>query len=113
MEKRAADAERASIKYKQVEFMKDTIGNQYKGIVSGVTEWGIFVEIEENKCEGMVRLSDLNDDYYELDASNYRVIGRQNKRIISFGDEVMVEVKNANLNDRTIDLELVETLKNH
>ncbi|MCJ8163759.1 ribonuclease R [Pontibacter sp. E15-1] len=113
MEKRAADAERASIKYKQVEFMKDTIGNQYKGIVSGVTEWGIFVEIEENKCEGMVRLSDLNDDYYELDASNYRIIGRQNKRIISFGDEVLVEVKSANLADRTIDLELVQTLKNH
>ncbi|RDV14378.1 ribonuclease R [Pontibacter diazotrophicus] len=111
MEKRAADAERASIKYKQVEFMKDTIGNQYKGIVSGVTEWGIFVEIEENKCEGMVRLSDLNDDYYELDASNYRIIGRQNKRIISFGDEVMVEVKSANLADRTIDLTLIETLK--
>ncbi|GHA64541.1 ribonuclease R [Pontibacter akesuensis] len=113
MEKRAADAERASIKYKQVEFMKDTIGNEYKGIVSGVTEWGIFVEIEENKCEGMVRLSDLNDDYYELDANNYRIIGRQSKRIISFGDEVLVEVKSANLNDRTIDLGLVKTLKQH
>ncbi|MFD2246719.1 ribonuclease R [Pontibacter ruber] len=113
MEKRAADAERASIKYKQVEFMKDTIGNQYKGIVSGVTEWGIFVEIEENKCEGMVRLSSLNDDYYELDSDNYRVIGRQSKRIISFGDEVLVEVMSANLADRTIDLELVRTLKQH
>ncbi|WP_187263426.1 ribonuclease R [Pontibacter beigongshangensis] len=113
MEKRAADAERASIKYKQVEFMKDTIGNQYKGIVSGVTEWGIFVEIEENKCEGMVRLSDMNDDYYDLDANNYRIIGRQSKRIISFGDEVLVEVKSANLNDRTIDLELIKTLKQH
>ncbi len=113
MEKRAADAERASIKYKQVEFMKDTIGNQYKGIVSGVTEWGIFVEIEENKCEGMVRLSSLDDDYYELDANNYRIIGRQSKRIISFGDEVLVEVVSANLNDRTIDLELIETLKTH
>ncbi|QCR24004.1 ribonuclease R [Pontibacter sp. SGAir0037] len=113
MEKRAADAERASIKYKQVEFMKDTIGNEYKGIVSGVTEWGIFVEIEENKCEGMVRLSDLNDDYYELDANNYRIIGRQTKRIISFGDEVLVEVKSANLAERTIDLELVKTLKQH
>ncbi len=113
MEKRAADAERASIKYKQVEFMKDTIGNEYKGIVSGVTEWGIFVEIEENKCEGMVRLSDLNDDYYELDADNYRIIGRQSKRIISFGDEVVVEVKSTNLAERTIDLELVKTLKQH
>lgn len=113
MEKRAADAERASIKYKQVEFMRDTIGNRYKGIVSGVTEWGIFVEIEENKCEGMVRLSDLTDDYYDLDADNYRIIGRQSKRIISFGDEVLVEVKSANLAERTIDLELIETLKQH
>ena len=107
MEKRAADAERASIKYKQVEFMQNTIGQQFKGIISGVSEWGLYVEIEENKCEGMVRLSDLEDDYYELDAKNYRIIGRQNKRIISFGDEVTVEVKAANLADRTIDLTLV------
>ncbi|MDX5442381.1 MAG: VacB/RNase II family 3'-5' exoribonuclease, partial [Hymenobacteraceae bacterium] len=107
MEKRAADAERASIKYKQVEFMQNTIGQQFKGIVSGVTEWGLFVEIEENKCEGMVRLSDLVDDYYELDADNYRIIGQRSKRIISFGDEVTVEVKAANLADRTIDLELI------
>ena len=107
-EKRAADAERASIKYKQVEFMQNTVGQQFKGIVSGLTEWGMYVEIEENKCEGMVRLSDLEDDFYELDAQNYRIIGRRNKRIISFGDEVMVEVKAANLNDRTIDLSLID-----
>ena len=88
--------------------MKDTIGNQYKGIVSGVTEWGIFVEIEENKCEGMVRLADMEDDYYELDADNYRIIGRRSKRIISFGDEIMVEVKATNLSNRTIDLVLAE-----
>jgi ribonuclease R len=103
-EKRAADAERASIKYKQVEFMQHTVGQKFKGIVSGLTDWGMYVEIEENKCEGMVRLSDLDDDFYELDAQNYRIIGRRNKRIISFGDEVWVEVKAANLNDRTIDL---------
>lgn len=107
LEKRAADAERASIKYKQVEFMQNTIGQQFKGIVSGVTEWGLYIEIQENKCEGMVRLSDLDDDFYELDAQNYRIIGRKNKRIISFGDEVLVEVKGVNLNDRTIDLLLV------
>ena len=106
-EKRAADAERASIKYKQVEFMQNTVGQQFKGIVSGLTEWGMYVEIEENKCEGMIRLSDLEDDFYELDAQNYRIIGRKNKRIISFGDEVWVEVKAANLNDRTIDLILI------
>jgi ribonuclease R len=67
----------------------------------------MYVEIEENKCEGMIRLSDVEDDFYELDAQNYRIIGRRNKRIISFGDEVWVEVKAANLNDRTIDLILV------
>ena len=106
-EKRAADAERASIKYKQVEFMQNTVGQKFKGIVSGLTEWGLYVEIEENKCEGMVRLSDLEDDFYELDSQNYRIIGRRNKRIISFGDEVWVEVKAANLNDRTIDLILM------
>jgi ribonuclease R len=110
-EKRAADAERASIKYKQVEFMQNTIGQQFKGIVSGLTEWGMYVEIEENKCEGMVRLSDLEDDFYELDAQNYRIIGRRNKRIISFGDEIWVEVKAANLNDRTIDLIFVDKEK--
>jgi ribonuclease R len=110
-EKRAADAERASIKYKQVEFMQNTIGQEFKGIVSGLTEWGMYVEIEENKCEGMVRLSDLEDDFYELDAQNYRIIGRRNKRIISFGDEIWVEVKAANLNDRTIDLIFIDKEK--
>ncbi|PIQ20547.1 MAG: hypothetical protein COW65_14370, partial [Cytophagales bacterium CG18_big_fil_WC_8_21_14_2_50_42_9] len=112
-EKRAAEAERASIKYKQVEFMQNTVGQQFKGIVSGLTEWGMYVEIQENKCEGMVRLSDLEDDFYELDAQNYRIIGRRNKRMISFGDEVTVEVKEVNLNARTIDLTLVDaTAKN-
>jgi len=106
-EKRAAEAERASIKYKQVEFMQHTVGQQFKGIVSGLTEWGMYVEIVENKCEGMVRLSDLEDDFYELDAQNYRIIGRRNKRMISFGDEVTVEVKEVNLNARTIDLTFV------
>ncbi|WP_460893753.1 ribonuclease R [Rufibacter soli] len=108
MEKRAADAERASIKFKQVEFISGFIGHQFKGIVSGLTEWGMYVEIEENKCEGMVRLADLKDDFYELDAANYRIIGRSNKKIISFGDEVMVEVKAANILERTIDLELID-----
>ena len=101
-------AERASVKYKQVEFMQDTVGQQFKGIVSGVTEWGLYVEVQETRCEGMVRLSDLEDDFYELDAQNYRIIGRRSKRIISFGDEVMVEVKGVNLNDRTIDLLLAK-----
>jgi ribonuclease R len=108
MEKRAADAERASIKYKQVEFMQYTVGNKYLGIVSGVTDWGLYVEIQETMSEGMVRLMDMEDDFYELDAANYRIIGRRNKRIISFGDKVTVEVKAANLLDRTIDLLLID-----
>ncbi|MFC5270932.1 ribonuclease R [Adhaeribacter terreus] len=107
MEKRAADAERASIKYKQVEYMQDTIGRQFKGIVSGLTEWGLYVLIEETNTEGMVRLTDLEDDFYELDAKNFRVIGQKNKRMITFGDEVTVEVKAVNLMDRNIDLYLV------
>lgn len=110
MEKRAADAERASIKFKQVEFISQFIGQQFKGIVSGLTDWGMYVEIEENKCEGMVRLADLQDDFYELDSANYRIIGQNNKKIISFGDEVLVEVKSANVLERTIDLELIDTL---
>ena len=103
-EKRAADGERASIKYKQVEYMQEHLGKTYRGIVSGLTDFGLYVEIEENKCEGMVRLADMEDDYYELDAANYRIIGRRSKRIISFGDEIMVEVKATNLSNRTIDL---------
>ncbi len=108
MEKRAADAERASIKYKQVEFMSMAADKVFDGIVSGVTEWGIYVEIIETKCEGMVRLSDLNDDYYEYDEQNYRVVGRNNKRMITLGDEVKVRVTNTDIDRRTIDLEFAE-----
>jgi ribonuclease R len=108
MEKVAADAERASIKYKQVEFMKNAERRPFEGIVTGVTEFGIFVEMIETRCEGMVRMSDMDDDYYELDADNYRVIGRHTGRIISFGDKVMVQVKDTNLAKRSIDLEFVE-----
>lgn len=107
MEKRAADAERASIKYKQVEFMSMAADKVFDGIVAGVTEWGIYVEIIETKCEGMVRLSDLNDDYYEFDEQNYRVIGRNNKRMITLGDEVKVRVTGTDIDRRTIDLEFV------
>ena len=79
VKKRAADAERASIKYKQVEFMSLVEKKDFDGLVSGVTEWGIFVEITETKCEGMIRISDMDDDYYEFDEQNYRVIGKRNK----------------------------------
>lgn len=106
-EKNAADAERASIKYKQVEFMQSMLGEDFQGIVSGVTEWGIFVEIVQTKCEGMIRLADLDDDYYEFDEKNYRVIGKRNKRIITLGDQLTVKVVRTDIDRRTIDLDLV------
>lgn len=107
MEKRAADAERASIKYKQVEFMADRLGEDFAGLVSGVTEWGIYVEMIETKCEGMVRITDIDDDYYEYDEANYRIVGRSGKKYISLGDEVTVKVVRTDVNRRTIDLELI------
>lgn len=106
-EKRASDAERASIKYKQVEYMGLSEDKDYDGIVSGVTEWGLFVEITETKCEGMVRIGDMEDDYYEFDEKNYRIIGKRNKRIITLGDRVVVRVTDTNIDRRTIDLEFV------
>ena len=107
-EKLAANAERASIKYKQVQFMVDEIGSTFTGVVSGFNERGMYVEIKENKCEGMVRLSDIPGDTFELDKDNYRIVGRGSKRIIQFGDEMEVVVKSANLLDRTIDFDLVD-----
>ena len=107
MEKRAADAERASIKYKQVEFMQSMLGQEFDGIVSGVTEWGIFVEITETKCEGMIRLSTLEDDYYTYEEENYRVVGSRTGRVITLGDDIRVSVAKTDINRRTIDLELV------
>ncbi|WPZ11387.1 ribonuclease R [Roseivirga spongicola] len=107
-EKRAADAERASIKYKQVEYMSLVEKKDFPGIVSGVTEWGVFVEISETKCEGMVRISDMTDDYYEFDEQNYRILGKRNKRMISLGDKVTVRVKATDVDRRTIDLIFVE-----
>lgn len=104
MEKVAAEAERASIKYKQVEFMETMIGQEFEGIISGVVEFGMFVELVETKCEGMIRLSELEDDFYELDAENYRVIGKRNKKIFTLGDHVKVKVMNTNLEKRSIDL---------
>lgn len=108
MEKRAADAERASIKYKQVEFMERMIDQELTGIVSGVTEWGIYVEMTETKCEGMVRLSSLEDDYYIYDAENYCTIGQNHGNIITLGDDVRVKVVNTDINRRIIDLELLD-----
>lgn len=108
MEKRAADAERASIKYKQVEFMEKMVGEDFEGIVSGVTEWGVYVEMTQTKCEGMVRLADLDDDYYMHDPDNYRVIGQNHGKTITLGDDVRVRVLKTDINRRIIDLELLD-----
>jgi len=106
-EKRAAEAERASIKYKQVEYMSMVEADVFDGIVTGVTDWGIYVEITDTKCEGMVRMTDMDDDYYEFDEKNYRVIGQRNKRIITLGDQMQVTVEKTDIERRTIDLKFV------
>jgi len=108
MERRAVEAERASTKYKQVEFMQDKIGQQFEGVVSGLTEWGIYVEIVENKCEGMVSIKGIADDFYEFDEEEYMIIGRHTGRKFEIGDEVMVEVSQANLSRRQLDYKLVD-----
>jgi len=108
-EKRAADAERASIKYKQVEFMSMAENKVFDGIITGVTDFGIFVEIVETKCEGMARLADMKDDYYEFDEKNYRVIGRRRKNIYRLGDKVKVRIKKTDIDRRMIDLTFDET----
>ena len=91
MEQTAASAERASIKYKQVEFMGERIGNVYDGVISGVTEWGLYVEINENKCEGMVSMRDLGNDYYEFDEKNYCLIGRRHHQKFSLGEKKQLD----------------------
>ena len=107
-EQLATTAERASIKYKQVEYMADRIGQEYEGIVSGVTEFGLYVEDDASKCEGMVPLRNLTSDYYEFDEDNYRLVGRRNHRIYNLGDRVRFRVERANLERRQLDFGLIE-----
>ena len=106
MENRAANAERSSIKYKQVEFMKDKIGEVYEGVVSGVTDWGIYVELE-NKCEGMVPIRELDDDFYIFDEKNYCLVGKHSNKIYQLGEEVTVEILRANLDRKQLDFKLI------
>lgn len=108
MEKKAADAERASVKYKQAEYLRDQVGNIFSGVISGVTEWGMYVEIIENKCEGMIRLRDISDDFYTLDEKNYAIIGQRKKKVYQLGDEVRIRVKNVDLTKKQIDFSLVQ-----
>lgn len=103
MEQLASNAERASIKYKQVEFMSDRIGQTFDGVISGVTEWGIYVELTENKCEGMIPIRDLDDDYYTFDDKNYCLVGRRYHKKYQLGDEITVKVAKANLDKKQLD----------
>lgn len=106
MEQVAENAERDSIKYKQVEFMSDKVGKVYDGVISGVTEWGLYVEINENKCEGMIPIRELDDDFYELDERNYRLIGRRTKREYRLGQQISIKVVRANLERKQLDFAL-------
>ncbi|HCC86631.1 MAG TPA: ribonuclease R [Porphyromonadaceae bacterium] len=103
MEQVASNAERDSIKYKQVEFMSDKIGKVYDGVISGITEWGVYVEINENKCEGMIPIREMDDDFYELDEKNYRLVGRRKKREYRLGQPVSIQVARANLDRKQLD----------
>jgi ribonuclease R len=108
MEKRATDAERASIKYKQVEFMADKIGNEYEGTISGVTEWGIYVEINENKCEGMIPIREIDDDFYYFDEDNYCLAGKHHGRKFQLGDQLKIRVWRTNLLKKQMDFQLAD-----
>ena len=105
----AADAERASIKYKLVEFMQDKVGFEFEGHISGLTEWGMYVEIEPTKIEGMVALRDIRTDFFEFDQDRYRIVGRRSGIIYTLGDPVKIRVKKADLDQKLLDYELVET----
>lgn len=107
-EKRAADAERASIKYKQVEFITYAEEREYDGLISGVTEWGLYVEIADTKVEGMVRMADMDDDYYDYDEKKYRIVGRKKGKIYRLGDKVHVRIKKTDINRRLIDLVITD-----
>ncbi len=103
MENLASNAERDSIKYMQVKYMQDHKDQEFLGVISGVTEWGIYVEIIENKCEGMVRIREIKDDYYTFDEKQYALVGQVSKDLLQLGDEVYVKVKNADLVKKQLD----------
>ena len=107
MEKQAEEMERQSVKYKQAEYLQDKIGQVFEGLISGVSKWGLYVELKGNKCEGLVRYEDMPGDYYYLDEENFRVIGQESGRVIQLGDEVNVRVKGVDLFKRQMDFELI------
>ncbi len=108
MERKAVGAERDSVKYKQAEFLSDKVGKEFSGLISGVSKWGLYVEIEENKCEGMIHLKDMKDDFYYLDEDNYRIIGQSFGNTYKLGDKVNIKVKDVDLSRKQIDFLLVD-----
>ncbi|NLN95715.1 MAG: ribonuclease R [Bacteroidales bacterium] len=108
MERKAELAERESVKYKQAEYMMDKIGQEFYGLISGVSKWGIYVEIEENKCEGMISLKYLSDDFYYLDEDNYRVVGQRYGQQFKLGDRLKIRVRKVDLQKKQMDFVLVE-----
>ena len=107
-EREAANAERDSIKYFQVMYMEESVGETFNGVISGVTEWGLYVEIIENKCEGMIRLREIDGDYFYFDEKNHRIVGHNYGRVLQLGDEIQIKVKNADLYNRRLEFELVD-----
>ena len=108
MEKKAAEAERTSVKYKQAEFLSDKIGQVFKGSISGISKWGIYVLIDENKCEGLVPIRTLTDDFYYIDEDNYQVVGRKNNRTFRLGDPIKIKVESVNMLKKQMDFSLVD-----
>ena len=108
MERKAVGAERDSIKYKQAEFLLNKVGKEFCGLISGVSKWGLYVEIEENKCEGMIHLKDMKDDFYYLDEDNYRIIGQSFGNTYKLGDKVNIKVKDVDLSRKQIDFLFVD-----
>jgi ribonuclease R/exosome complex exonuclease DIS3/RRP44 len=107
MEYLASSAERDSIKYMQIKFMQDHQDREFIGVISGVTEWGIYVEIIENKCEGMIRIRDIKDDYYTFDERQYALVGERTRKMYQLGEEVKVMVKSTDLVKRHLDFNLL------
>ncbi|MDY5969400.1 MAG: ribonuclease R, partial [Bacteroidales bacterium] len=111
-EKRAADAERASVKYKQAEYLSARMGEEFPALISGVSKWGIYAEIEGNKCEGMIPIGQLKGDYYMLDEDNYQVVGRRTGKTYKLGDPITIRVRDVNMQKKQIDFDLVENGSN-
>ena len=107
MEINATKAERESIKFKQTEYMTAFINQEFEAIISGVTEWGIYAEIIKTKCEGLIKISSMINDYYVFDGNKIQIVGKRTKKIYQLGQKISVKVINTDINKRTIDLELL------